>query len=274
MIRAVGFALTKAGWQVDAFYGEAGMGERIGFYFQFWRDCAIDAWRGSWGTANALGAIFGGAILTGLSRLLRLGMDAPASVQGSIAFTFVIAVLSAITVWVAIYIVRLAGAPARLYERMQRKFVSMSNTAKGLEENIKSKIKVSFHRGEEGIVRSPLRDRYVFGGPEILATYVRVRIEAVSKTTIAGCKAFLTKIEKESPFGDKTSNIQLPQSINLRNGLTFDVYPDVLSTVDFLICSAYNNKLRVPESDWPLSLQHLFDDTGTYHFTITARAVG
>jgi hypothetical protein len=44
--------------------------------------------------------------------------------------------------------------------------------------------------------------------------------------------------------------------------------------VDFFYCGANDNKPQVPESNWPFNMRDAFDETGTYHFTITVNAGG
>ena len=105
-----------------------------------------------------------------------------------------------------------------------------------------------------------------------MATYVRIRAEALSETTVTGCKAFLTRLQREGADGKTVSDIALPHGVSLRGAQPFDVHPQVVHTVDFLMCSSQNNKTAIPESSWPLALRDIFDEPGTYHFTITLNA--
>jgi hypothetical protein len=70
------------------------------------------------------------------------------------------------------------------------------------------------------------------------------------------------------------SDIALPHGVGLKGSEPFDLHPNVISTADFLMCTSENNKMVVPESNWPLSLRNIFDETGTYHFTITVNGGG
>jgi hypothetical protein len=83
----------------------------IRFYLCFWRECAREAWRDSWGKANTLAAIFGGAILAASAWWLGLTTEAPSSIEGTIGFTLFTGVSSLLLVWIVIFIVRLLGAP-------------------------------------------------------------------------------------------------------------------------------------------------------------------
>lgn len=150
-----------------------------------------------------------------------------------------------------------------------------------LEEKLRPKFALSFHPEAEGIAKTPTRISHpVFGSPQIvtkefMATYVRIRVTASSETAVVGCRAFLTKLERESVFGETTSNVALPHSISLKGAESFDVHPGVICATDFLVCSSQDNKLRVPpDCEWPLALNNIFDETGTYHFTITVNGDG
>lgn len=250
---------------------------RIGFYASFWRACAIDAWRGSWGLANAIGAVVGGALLTIISYVFDFKDVAPALVKSTIAFGLVVTSLSIVAAWIVIYVVRFFGAPARLNERSQKKIEDLSRKLIEVEKSIQPKFALSFHPEAEGIARTPIQKIFVGRGADgnpLMSTYVRIRVEAISKNTVKNCKAFLTGLEKESADGKSLSTIALPHGIALKNGQMFDVYPNVICHVDFLICTSDYNRLNVPDADWPLELQLVFNDTGTYHFTLTVNGDG
>jgi hypothetical protein len=89
----------------------------IMLYLHFWWECAREAWHGSWSRANALATIFGGAILAAIAWWLRLTKEAPSSIEGTVGFALLTGVLSLLSAWIVIFIVRLLGAPARLDSR-------------------------------------------------------------------------------------------------------------------------------------------------------------
>jgi hypothetical protein len=89
----------------------------IMLYLRFWWECAREAWHGSWSRANALATIFGGAILAAIAWWLGLTKEAPLSIEGIVGFTLLTGVLSLLSAWIVIFIVRLLGAPARLDSR-------------------------------------------------------------------------------------------------------------------------------------------------------------
>ena len=106
---------------------------QLKLYGTFWWRCAREAWRNSWGLANGLGSVLGGAALSALALRLHLTANAPTSVQGAILFTSIIALLSVLVIWVFIYFVRLLGAPAQLYAQLKAKFPTPPTTDIRLE---------------------------------------------------------------------------------------------------------------------------------------------
>jgi hypothetical protein len=86
----------------------------IMLYLHFWWECAREAWHGSWSRANALATIFGGAILAATAWWLGLTKEVPSSIEGAVGFALLTGVLSLLSAWIVIFIVRLLGAPARL----------------------------------------------------------------------------------------------------------------------------------------------------------------
>jgi hypothetical protein len=145
------------------------------------------------------------------------------------------------------------------------------------------KLRLSFGPVEEAIVQTPVRTptgQLVYTGPttltfgtsEHMASYVRIRVEAISETTVRGCTAFLIGLEKRTPPSSQFIPIRLPQDVAL-GAQPFDVFPHVRCIVDFLFCSANDNKLTVTGA-WPLGLRDAFDDIATYRFTIAVNADG
>jgi hypothetical protein len=91
------------------------MGIRL--YLCFWRECAREAWRGSWGIASGVSVFLGGAIIFVVAWLLGLKKDAPSSIEGTIGFGLAVAVASLIAGWAVIFAIRLLGAPVRFDSR-------------------------------------------------------------------------------------------------------------------------------------------------------------
>jgi hypothetical protein len=251
---------------------------RARFYFSYWQSCAAEAWRGSVSMANTWGPILGGVIVAVVSFFFRLTTEAPSSIEGNISFTVALALLSAAALWIVIYLIRLLGAPARLMETTQGRLDSMAAKVNEYATKLTPRFRVSFNRDAEGLARTPILVTYNIAGAlvtnEYDGTYVRVRVEALSDVTVPECSAFLTKLQRENVAGEILYDIPLPHSVLLNGGELFDVRPNIVTAVDFLMCSSQNNKMTVPGSDWPLALRGIFDQTGTYHFTITVNGGG
>ena len=168
----------------------------------------------------------------------------------------------------AIFIVSLFGLLVRMPYRL---YAEQRGTIESLKQKLTPKIHLSFHPEAGGVEKTPVTLAQGTSGSarqETMATYVRLRVEALSKTTVPGCKAFLKRLQKENADGKTVSEIPLTHSITLKSDQPFDVHPSVVHTIDFLICTAMDNKLMVPECVWPNPLRQVFDKMGTYRFTI------
>jgi hypothetical protein len=178
-----------------------------------------------------------------------------------------------LAIFLVLLLVLLVKMPYKLYAEQRA-------TIHSLNQRLTPKIRLSFHHDAEGLAKTPIQIRQeMFGSSQIktsefTATYVRIRVEAMSETAVTGCKAFLTKLEREDAGGKTVSDIALPHGVGLKESQPFDVHPSVICAIDFLVCSSENDKLVVPERNWPLSLRSIFDDTGTYHFTIKVNGGG
>jgi hypothetical protein len=228
----------------------------------FWKDYLREVFRAFWRALERTDTlVIGVLILAGISSLWLGGHAEHPSWQ--VAF--------------AIFIVSLFGLLIKMPYRL---YAEQRTTIRSLKKRLAPRLSLSFHRDAEGLARTPITFSHGgYGSPQIvtqefMATYVRIRTEVLSQTTVAGCRAFLTKLQREGVDGKTVAEIALPHSVILRGGQPFDVHPNVVHTVDFLMCTSQNNKLGVPESNWPLALRDIFNDTGTFHFTITVNADG
>jgi hypothetical protein len=138
------------------------------------------------------------------------------------------------------------------------------------------KLALSFNPLKEGIVQTPIEvpvQGSISGQvliKEYRASYVRIRIDALSKTTVKGCAAYLTKIEKRRHPGE--AFVEVPLSADLLLTPTpIDVPPKVRGTVDFLTCNDLHNKL-VLSTPAPFTMRDIFDEPGTYRITIVVIA--
>ncbi len=86
----------------------------------FYRKCANAAWSGSWGQANTFGAVFGGIALAAALYLWGPKVNAPASIQGAVAFACGTTVASIVCLWALIYLARFFDAPRRLYFELEK----------------------------------------------------------------------------------------------------------------------------------------------------------
>jgi hypothetical protein len=214
--------------------------------------CLKDAWLGCWTRANELAGLLGGGILWGvlwwLSPRLREShmIDAPTTYWGAAGLTFFLAVFSVILSFFVIFLFRVITAAARLYHRSQDQVASLKQT---LNDALKPTFKLSFHPEAEGFARTPI---WVKSGdlPQTVnlnAMYARIRVEAISIMPITRCHAFLTKLEREAPFGEYASELPLPHGIGLKHGQPFDIYPNVVTTVDFVIFAVQTTSLESPK---------------------------
>ena len=104
------------------------------------------------------------------------------------------------------------------------------------------------------------------------AAYVRIRVDALSKTTIKGCFAFITALEKQPKGTTAFTHIALPQPIPLK-GQQFDIIPEVPCMLDFLMSGEWDNRLVSP-TYWPFILRDVFKDEATYRFTFIVNGDG
>ncbi len=146
--------------------------------FLFYVRCAQHAWKGSWGRANTFGAVFGAAILALAAYSLGLTMDAPSSIQGTIAFGAGFGIASIAAAWILIYITRFVAAPAHLYNELELRI-------RGL---IQSDIAIQLHDGivwEGGFIDSE--------GKELPAMRAfAVRITNCGAKSLKDCQVFFT----------------------------------------------------------------------------------
>jgi hypothetical protein len=138
-----------------------------------------------------------------------------------------------------------------------------------LEEQLRPKLAVSFHPEAEGLVQTPVMvPQQAPGSHTGRASYIRIRVEASSETTVTACSAFWVGLEKKSVSDAAFVQISLPHSIKLIE--PFDAPPGVRRTVDFLIALEGQNKLTPNGDGWPLSLSDAFDDIETTYRCVLA----
>lgn len=179
----------------------------------------------------------------------------------------------------AVVVARLAVAPYRLWKAETEKVTA-------LEARLAPKIRLSFGSAGAGILRTPIQTTTkivlpptppiaanVPGNPgqnlnlvrEHMASCVRVQVEALSSTAVAGCMGYVVGLERWSNDGS-FSPIMLPHGIKLYE-TPRTVRPGVPSSIDFLVCDEITNKMTVP-AEWPLALSNVFDEPTIYRFKI------
>src|SRR6266851_6305477 len=111
-----------------------------------------------------------------------------------------------------------------------------ANTAKidELEDRIKSKIRLSFSMNEPGCVRP---NTYITAGPDkdVVATWYRIKVEALGVSALTGCRGRLVALERGS------SNLLLGETPSLSfaqgDGLSKIISPGVPEYLDFLVAN-------------------------------------
>jgi hypothetical protein len=139
-------------------------------------------------------------------------------------------------------------------------------------------INLSFDKNGMGIVLALHQIRQTGPTPETIqeaewrASYVRIRVDALSKSTVKGCTAYITALEKRPKGTTAFTPVPIPQSISLRDQ-QFDIIPAVPHLIDFLRSGEWDNKV-FPTCAWPLILRDVFNDEGTYRFTFIVNGDG
>jgi hypothetical protein len=102
-----------------------------------------------------------------------------------------------------------------------------------LEDRIKSKIRLSFSMNEPGCVRH----KHVYVGPDkdVVATWYRIKVEALGASALMGCRGRLVALERGS------SNLLLGETPSLSfaqgDGLSKITSPGVPEYLDFLVAN-------------------------------------
>jgi hypothetical protein len=156
-------------------------------------------------------------------------------------------------------------------------FYFLIQYATRIRKSIIPKISVVFNPSGEGIVRTPTEVYQQTEGKWAKirtdqAVYIRITIRAMSRMTVKGCVAFITRIQKRPTPTASFTEVLVFNAIALTQ-TPLDVYPRVPATVDFLKCGQFDNKLgfTVPT---PFSLEGALDDNATYRFTIEVNGDG
>jgi hypothetical protein len=136
-------------------------------------------------------------------------------------------------------------------------FVWMTQTSLRLQRALTPRIQLDFRPTAEGIVQTRTEIWSQDGNKPIKirddrAIYVRITINCLSKKTVGGCVAFITKLEKGTIQGGNFVDIPLHGSISL-TPTPIDIYPRVQNVIDFLKAGETDNKLE-GSTPWPFRL--------------------
>jgi hypothetical protein len=146
--------------------------------------------------------------------------------------------------------------------------------ANRLRLQLEPKINVSFNPNGEGMVTTPTeiyKDGKLFAHDE--AVYIGITLQALSRTTVKNCVAFVTGIEKRRISNDHFIEIPVHGPLNL-TPTPIDVHPRIPMPIAFLKAGQFDNKLGFTVDGLPLRLRDTFDEQGTYRFTINVNGEG
>jgi hypothetical protein len=151
--------------------------------------------------------------------------------------------------------------------------------ANSLRLELQPKLRLSFDRERGCVVESPVQhyqdqpSALVQGAiqrvlvKETRALYARIRADALSKTRVRGCSAFITAIESKIPPATVFTTYPIQDPIPL-SAQEADVSPRVPSFWDFITVSQETGS--VPQFPVPikLTMRDAIKRPGTYRFTM------
>jgi len=142
-----------------------------------------------------------------------------------------------------------------------------------LRLQLEPRLKIAFNPDAEGIVRTPT-EIYAEGKKiaDDEAVYIRVTLQALSRTTVKNCVAFLTGIEKRRISTDPFIEVPVHGAIYLIPN-PIDVHPRIPMPIDFLKSGRSDNKLEF-SMPWPFRLRGALDEQATYRFKIDVNGDG
>jgi hypothetical protein len=138
---------------------------------------------------------------------------------------------------------------------------------------LQPKLEIDFPIVSGAIVVTPERAFDQFGRlmREYNSVYIRARIKAVAKHSVKHCTAFLVDVQKKRSDSKEFSETGFSDSLQLGwavIGVKEIEMPHMVTRfVDLLKVSDVDQKLRFCGA-WPLSLNNLFDEHGTYRLKI------
>jgi hypothetical protein len=169
----------------------------IKFYLSFYWDCAKEAAEGSAARANAVAGLLGALILWLLLLWWGLKIDAPHSVTGHLELGVVAAFASIILAWFVIIILRLLGAPARLYLKAVAIAEEHQNEVAALKSQFLPQIKVFVSPVDNGVQEAPWELQEP-GKPlqKGMSKWVQVSVACATSVPLVDCEVWLVAVER------------------------------------------------------------------------------
>ena len=138
-----------------------------------------------------------------------------------------------------------------------------------LTQKLTPMLTLDFDQNGDGIVLTPIKVYQIDAGHQTIidsnGSYVRIRLSAISDSTVRGCSAFLTRVEKRDASGNFVA-VRMPNSLRLTT-TPVDVPQRVPQTIDFLSSGERENKLSIVGAI-PLMLVDVLEDITSYRFSI------
>jgi hypothetical protein len=199
-----------------------------------------------------------------------------------IALPIIFAVVTgALRLWAVLPESRLLGVPSwevGLLALLVLLLCFVVEYANGLRLELQPKLKVCFDRERGCVVDSPVQHfqdqpSTLFQGVqrvlvrETRAIYARIRADALSKTKVRGCSAFITAIESR-PQGSTTFTKYLIQDPVPLSAQEIDVSPRVPYFWDFVTVSQESGSVPAFPVPIKLTLRDAIKQPGTYRFTM------
>ena len=137
-----------------------------------------------------------------------------------------------------------------------------------LEDRLKPKLRLAFDMNDPGCVR-PHTQVKLATGDEVVATWYRVRVEAIGSTSLTNCRGRLVSIHRG------VSNLLLGETPSLRfsqgDALSKTVSPGLPEYLDFLVANdthGANVAVHPNELSQAVQWSNLFDLAGDYRLRI------
>jgi hypothetical protein len=242
---------------------------------RFWRDCICFAIRGSSAFANDWQWIFGIPLATGLSTTIATWRGVSELTTGHPIVDGIIAAFGAfLFTWLfAVFLRTLKAAPTMFFREKDR--------ADQLTLEIQPKLKLSFDPALGCLVDSPVQEWFEAADThkmvlarETRTIFARIRVDALSKTKVRECSAFLTEIETKQ--GDAFVRYPIHDPVQLDQGSAAEtiIAPKVPRFWDFIKIDKLPNSFPVFPGRTLLTMRDIFKEVGTYRLKLAVVGEG